>query len=96
MKYITHARTLEELRAEFLSDLRRRIAALDSYIQIAARNAAEKTRLAAAQNELLAMMQYWEEVEIAGTRTRAKRKLLTAEDISGSVPLPHISSGSKQ
>jgi hypothetical protein len=84
VKYVSHARTLEELKAEFVSDIRRRIATIDGYANAVSKNAAEKARLATATREFQAMFDYWVEVEV-----RHKRK--RQEDISGSHPLPHIS-----
>lgn len=93
MKYISHARTPEELKDEVLSDLRRRLAMLDSYINNIARSAAEKARLACAEKELMAMLQFWNEVEIVRPKRKRERERV---DISSSVTLPHISTGQKQ
>jgi hypothetical protein len=86
MNYISHARNTEELKVEFLSDIRRRLAMIDGYIKAVSRSQAEKSRLACAENELKAMLEYWEKVEIVRPRRRPK------EDTSVGVPLPHISS----
>jgi hypothetical protein len=84
MTYVSHARTPEELKDEVLGDIRRRIELIDHYMQTVARSASEKARLARAQMELTAMLQYWERVEIR--RPKRKRK-----DTHGNVTLPSIS-----
>lgn len=69
MKFITHARTLEEMRTEFLSDIHRRLATLDRANQFAS-SAAEKSRIAYAVRELTDMISFWEEVKISASREK--------------------------
>lgn len=69
--FITHARTLEELRAEFLSDIRRRIQFLDGQSRTVARGALEKARIARAINELEQMHQFWTELTITKAKVKA-------------------------
>ena len=70
--FITHARTLEELRAEFLSDIRRRIQFLDGQSRSVARGAMEKARIARATYELDQMHQFWTELTITKAKASAK------------------------
>lgn len=92
-EYVTHAHTPEELKAELVGDLIRRIAALDSYSRNVAKGASERARIARAIEELADMLNYWKTIRI--DRAKGKRELARearkAESISGSVPLPHIS-----
>lgn len=67
MMYVTHARTPQELRAEVVSDLNRRIEFLDGQIKAISRSAAEKARLACAINELKSMLNFWSELRIERT-----------------------------
>lgn len=63
-RYITHARNASELRAEFLSDIQRRLDHLDEYLRTLSRNAAEATRIARARQELLSLLDFWKNIEI--------------------------------
>lgn len=69
--FITHARTLEELRAEFLSDIRRRIQFLDGQSRTVARGALEKARIARATYELEEMHKFWTELTIIKAKVKA-------------------------
>lgn len=61
--YISHARTLDELHSEFLSDIQRRLDELDKALRSPiAKSAAESTRIARARNELLDLQDYWKNV----------------------------------
>lgn len=96
-EYISHAQTPEELKQEVCSDLRRRIATLDGYSTMVAKNASEKTRLARATEELKDLLAYWSSVKIERPKTkreltRERRIAESREGISGSVTLPHLSS----
>jgi len=62
-QYITHARTLEELRAEFLSDLSRRQNSLDARIKTST-SAALSARLALARSELDDLWDFWNRITI--------------------------------
>ena len=68
--FVTHARTLTELRDEFVSDLHRRLAVLDvltRHEKIATKAAA----LARAKMEIEDALTYWSKVELRGSkRTR--------------------------
>jgi hypothetical protein len=67
--YVTHARTAEELRAEILSDLKRRLDLLTVQRNVVARSAAEKSRIDRAISELEDMARFWTEVLINPKRT---------------------------
>lgn len=95
-EYISHAHTPEEMKAEFCSDLRRRIAVLDGYANSISRSGAERARIARASEELSELLRYWDAIKIERPKTKrelakedrmAERK---AKAISGSVTLPHI------
>lgn len=74
VQFVSHARTPEQLKAELLSDLQRRLQNLDDYDRIIARSITEKSRIARAKNELEAMFRYWSEVQIIRPRkTNSKR-----------------------
>ena len=62
--FVSHARTPEEFKAEVLSHLHQRIASNEGYSRIVARNASEKTRLAAVTAELQGLVQFFEELVI--------------------------------
>lgn len=68
--YVTHARTLEELRAEFVSDLRRRIDTLDSTLRHTQPPASEAARIARAKIELESVIDFWSEVELRANRKK--------------------------
>jgi hypothetical protein len=72
--FVTHAATLEELRQEVLSDLRRRIKFLDDQIMTTTRGATEKSRLACATRELEQMHAFWGELTIVKAKVRSKGK----------------------
>ena len=64
MIYVTHAKTPEELRAELLGDLRRRIEMLERSREAFGRGAAGKARFDGRINELEQMLRYWTELQI--------------------------------
>jgi len=66
-RYKSHARTLYELRAEFLSDINRRLDHLDQQLKIMRPSAAEASRITRARQELLAMFDYWSQIDLEGT-----------------------------
>jgi hypothetical protein len=68
--FVTHARTLEELRAEFLSDIRRRIQLLDGYSRVIARGALERSRIARATSELNDMHEFWKDITFIKAKAR--------------------------
>ena len=74
--YITHARTPQELKAEVVTDLHRRILSLNGQLQTVARSAAEKAKMARAINELEDMLDYWSKLQIE--KTARRRSNLTA------------------
>lgn len=80
--FVTHARTLEELRAEFLSDLLRRIQSLDTQARTVGRSVAEKSRLACAASELEQTHKFWQEVTLA----RSKPKTVIADGVRKLTP----------
>jgi len=65
MQFISHARTVEELRLEFLSDLRRRIDNLGAQKNVFAKGAEAKSRFDARINELEDQLLYWSSVHLA-------------------------------
>ncbi len=62
-KYVTHARTLVELRDEFLSDLARRSSLVDMQIKNAS-SERRKASLALVRQELDSMAEYWESIDL--------------------------------
>ena len=70
MRFVTHARNTEELKDEFVSDLKRRIAGLDSYSRTVARSAQERARYACAIEALVDMLKFWEELQIIRPRRK--------------------------
>lgn len=67
--FITHARTLDELRAEFCSDLRRRLDSLDVEAKFEKR-VRQSAAIGRAKMELEATLRYWQAVELRGARNR--------------------------
>jgi hypothetical protein len=70
MMFVSHARTPEELKAEVLSDLRRRIASIDGYSHTVAKSVTEQAKLACATRELEDMFKFWSELEIIRPRRK--------------------------
>ena len=68
--FVTHARTLEELRAEVLSDLNRRIEFLMGQSRTIARSKAEQSRNSAAILALEDMLNFWKELTIVASKTK--------------------------
>lgn len=66
---VTHARSLEELRQEFVSDLSRRISGLRMESKLETRSR-QSLGLGRAISEIEALIQYWQTVELAGSRRR--------------------------
>ena len=64
MTYVTHAKTAEELRQEVISNINRRIDALERQRNVFGRGAAGKARFDGRINELEDMLRYWTEVKI--------------------------------
>jgi hypothetical protein len=67
MTFVTHARTPQELKAEVVSDLNRRIAFFDGQASTTARSAAERARLGYAITALKDMLNFWSNVQIEKT-----------------------------
>ncbi len=63
---ITHARTLSELRAEFLSDISRRQTQLDQQIRLSP-SAARAARLAFARTTLDELWDFWNTITLKHT-----------------------------
>jgi len=61
--YVTHARTPEQLKAEFISHIRQRLSNLD-YELNATKSAGEKAKISRAIFELENMMKIWDETVI--------------------------------
>ncbi len=74
-RFITHAIT-GELRDEFLSDIHRRLASLDTQASFT-KQATEAGKIGRAKQELEAVLAFWQEVELRGGR-REKAKELQA------------------
>lgn len=85
--FITHARTLEELRAEFLSDLLRRIQSLDTQARTVGRSVAEKSRLACAAAELEQTHKFWTEVKLASSKQKSQMTVNEARTKSNLPPI---------
>lgn len=68
--YISHARTLDELRAEVVADLDRRVDMLNAQAGYAKVSAADKARLACAIREFEGMRHYWSKIVLARSRKR--------------------------
>jgi len=64
--YVSHARSVHELRDEFLSDLTRRLDHLDQILKQMRPNAAEAARIARVRQELLNLHDYWRAIELRG------------------------------
>lgn len=71
-RYVTHARTLVELRDEFVSDIARRLSLLDAQIAKAP-SARRATTLSVVRMELESIQEYWTEIDL-------KRALKTKDD----------------
>ena len=75
LRYISNARTLEELRQEFLSDIQRRLSTLD----IQTRNeksASKKAAIGHTQQELQGVLEFWTNVEVKQRAPRAVNRTL--------------------
>lgn len=70
--FVTHARTLEELRAEFVSDLERRMAALDSEQKFEKRVGRAK-EISRARQTLESVAEFWSQVEFRGGKGGRKQ-----------------------
>lgn len=66
IRYVSHARTLEELRDEVLSDLQRRLDHWDKHLRQMPASAAEAARIAKVRQELLDLQDYWRQIELKG------------------------------
>jgi len=64
--FVTHAKTVEELRAEVLSDLHRRIDSLRARSNAYSKSEKEKAKYAHTINEMEEMHRFWRELEIIG------------------------------
>jgi hypothetical protein len=64
MTYTSHARTLTELRTEFVNDINRRIDNLTAQREVFGRGAAGKARFDARINELQTMLEFWVNIEL--------------------------------
>lgn len=71
-RYISNARTLDELRQEMLSDIRRRLSRLDDQIAFEKRNT-EKLKLEAVKREFEDLARFWQEVELKDRRKRVSK-----------------------
>jgi hypothetical protein len=64
-RFISHARSAQELRSEVMSDIQRRLDGLDAQLKrIGKPSAAEATRIARARFEFLEMLEYWRDLAI--------------------------------
>lgn len=66
-RFSTHARSLDELRSEFLSDIHRRLASLDLEARHE-KQATKATAIARAKLELEALLGFWTEIELRGAK----------------------------
>lgn len=74
--YVTHARTLEELRSEFLSDLTRRLSDINSRKKIVT-SPGDNKALSLIEAELASLLHFWQTIELSGTK--AKRSSLRSD-----------------
>ena len=65
MTFITHARTLTELRDEFLSDIHRRLLSLDTESRYEKR-IGRLQAIARAKMELESLLGFWQDIELRG------------------------------
>lgn len=70
---VTHARTLDELRQEFVSDLARRVGGLRLEARLETRSR-QSLGLGRAISEIEMLIQYWQTVELAGGRSRREAR----------------------
>lgn len=70
--YITHARTVEELRSEFLSSIHQKLHALDTEAKYETRVGRAK-EIARAKVELQNLLSYWTEVSFAHTKPQSAK-----------------------
>lgn len=66
--FVSHARTPEQLQAEVISDIRRRIDNVGSYSEHVAKSATEKARYASVIRELESMLDFWTKLKIERPR----------------------------
>lgn len=71
--YMTHARTLSELRDEFISDLHRRLRSLDAEESREERIWAKRAILR-AKVEIEATLSFWREIELKYTQRPNRRE----------------------
>jgi hypothetical protein len=64
--FITHARTLEELRDEFVSDIERRLQALQTDMRRVRPNATEATRITRVIYALQDLQDFWRKMKFEG------------------------------
>lgn len=69
-RYISHASTLEELRADILSDLKRRLDATDRLIAFEATKGG-KAKLEAVKRELEDLARFWQAVELKARKRKS-------------------------
>lgn len=65
-RYISNARTLDELRQEFLTHLQHKLDMLDSNLRQQNPSAVEASRITRARQELLSVYDYWHNLECKG------------------------------
>lgn len=63
---VTHARSREELRDEFLSDIERRIKDLELIMRKTGPSAVEASRISRSIHELEKLQTHWKQVQIRG------------------------------
>lgn len=68
-RYVTHARTLPELRDEFLSDIARRQSLIDLQIKHSP-SARRSATLAAIRQEFDSMAEFWSTIELRSVKSR--------------------------
>jgi hypothetical protein len=68
-RFITHARNMEELRSEFISDINRRL----NIVMLRIKNAPSARRSASLvllREELESQKEFWEDIEFAALRKK--------------------------
>jgi hypothetical protein len=63
-RYKSHARTLSELKDDFIGSIQNQLDHLDRHLSEMKPSATEQSRIARARLELLALQNYWREVDL--------------------------------
>ena len=83
--YVSHAKNVEELRMEVVSDLKRRLDMLSSWRDVMAKSEREKARYGIAINELNNAIKFWSEVQIQ-PQGKAKGEVRAGAKLASEAP----------